>query len=69
MASSWERAAHRLTVCSLGIKLICIFSSFWFRGGTAVLIALVPGHCLPFTCENCSTLSQATQQCLQLGNI
>ena len=33
----------RLIVCSLCI----VFSHFGFKGGTVVLIAPVPGHCLP----------------------
>ena len=40
----------RLTVCSLCIPSICTFgvSQCGFEGGTVVLIAPVPGHCLPF---------------------
>ena len=38
----------RLTICSLWSMSFCYFgvSHFGFRGGTVILIALVPGHCL-----------------------
>ena len=41
----------RFTICSLCISTYCNFnySHFGFDGGTLVLIALVPDHCLPFT--------------------
>ena len=50
MATFWERAAHVNSMLSL----LCLFvalvvSQFSFKGETLVLIASVPGHCLPFT--------------------
>ena len=40
----------RDTVCSLCVYLIIvIISHYGFKGGTLVLIASVPGHCLSFT--------------------
>ena len=30
--------------------VVLVISHFGFEGGTLVLIASVPGHCLPFTC-------------------
>ena len=50
MVTFWERAAHSVKrTFSLSI---CYFGCFpfWLRaGGTVVLIAPVPGHCLLFT--------------------
>ena len=41
----------QFTICSLYIMSICNFSYFslCFEGGTLVLIASVPDHCVPFT--------------------
>ena len=41
----------RFTVCSVCVLTYCDFvvSHFGFEGGTLVLIASVPGHCLSFT--------------------
>ena len=41
----------RFTVCSLCIWtfVVLVLSNFCFKGGTLVLIASVPGHCLSFT--------------------
>ena len=51
MATLWERAAHSVNRV---FSLLCLFvalvvSHFGFEGSTLVLIASVPGHCLPFT--------------------
>ena len=51
MATFWESAAHSVKRM---FSLLCIFvalvvSHFDFEGGTLVLTASVPGHCLPFT--------------------
>ena len=51
MATCWDRAAHSVNRI---FSLLCIFvalvvSHFGFEGRTLVLIASVPGHCLPFT--------------------
>ena len=57
IATFWERAAHsvdcvltQLTMCSLRIASIFYFGYFpsWFRGETRLLIAPVPGNCVPF---------------------
>ena len=50
MTAFWKELLIRLTVCSLCIKTICILfiSHFGLEGETLVLIAPVPGHCLPF---------------------
>ena len=51
MATFWERAAHsvyRMLSLYFDIVILVIFH-FGFEGGTLVLIALVPGHCLYFT--------------------
>ena len=47
MANFWERAAH-LVNRMFSLYHVC-FSHFGFEGGTVVLIAPVPGHCLPIT--------------------
>ena len=51
MATFWERAAHSVyRMFSLYFDIvILVISHFVFEGGTLVLIATVPGHCLPFT--------------------
>ena len=51
MTTFWERAAHSVYRM---LSLLCLFvalgvSHFGFEGGTLVLIASVPGHCLHFT--------------------
>ena len=51
MASFLERAAHSVDHI---FSLLCLFVPlvvlhFGFDGGTLILIALVPGNCLPFT--------------------
>ena len=50
MATFWERAAHSLyRVFSLYFDIVILgISHFDFEGGTLVLIASVPGHCLSF---------------------
>ena len=42
----------RLGVAPFGKELLTrlVFSHFGFEGGTLVLIASVPGHCLSFIC-------------------
>ena len=51
MATSWERAAHLANDVLFVLYLICnlVVSHFGFEGGTIVLIAPIPGHCLSFT--------------------
>ena len=59
MATFWKRAAHSVyNMFSLYLFfffffffffVILVTSHFCFEGGTLVLIAPVPGHCLPFT--------------------
>ena len=45
MATFWERVAHSV---NRTYSLLCLFDShFGFEGGTLVLIASVPAHCLP----------------------
>ena len=51
MANFWERAAHSVNHM---FSLLCLFvalvvSHFDFEDMTLVLIASVPGLCLPFT--------------------
>ena len=53
MATFWERAAHSLNRAFSSLR-VCLFVDlvvfhFGFEGRTLVLIASVPGHCLPFT--------------------
>ena len=48
MATFWEKAAHSVNRM---FSLLCLYVAlvvfhFSFEGGTLVLIALVPGHCL-----------------------
>ena len=43
-----ERAAH--SVYHFRLFVVLVISHFVFEGGALVLIASVPGHCLPFTC-------------------
>ena len=51
MATFWERAARSVygmfSLC-FDIVILVIFH-FGFEGGTSVLIASVPDHCLAFT--------------------
>ena len=47
MATFWEIAAH--SVYRMFFIVILVTSHFGFEGGTLVLIAPVPGHCLSFT--------------------
>ena len=60
MATFWKRAAHSVNRM---FSLLCLsvaldVSHFGFEGRTLVLIASVPGHCLPFTFyEVCFTIS------------
>ena len=51
MATLWERAASRLTICSLCILTICKFSysRFAFEGGIRVMVSPVLGHCMLVT--------------------
>ena len=52
MATFWERAAHSVYhMFSLYIDffIILVNSHFGLEGGTLVLMASVPGYCLPFT--------------------
>ena len=51
MATFWERAAHSVNHVSswLSLVLFLVVSYFGFEGRTLVLIASVPGYCLPFT--------------------
>ena len=52
MATFWEIAAHSVYHMFLFIYIcivILVISHFSFEGRTLVLIASVPGHCLPFT--------------------
>ena len=51
MATFWERAAHSVYRTSLCILTYCnfSFSNFGFEGGTLVMIASGPDHCLSFT--------------------
>ena len=54
MSTFWERAAHSVyRMFSLFLLLIVslVISHFGFEGGTFVLIASLPGHCLYFTCN------------------
>ena len=56
MATFWERAAHSVNRV---FSLLCLFvalvvSPFCFQGRTLVLIASIPGHCLPFTFDSIS---------------
>ena len=51
MATVWEKSAHSVNRM---FSLLCLFvalvvSHLGFEGRTLVLIASVPGHCLPFT--------------------
>ena len=51
MATFWERAVnsdYRMFSLYFDIVNLAIFH-FGFEGGTLVLIAFVPGHCLSFT--------------------
>ena len=43
----WERAAHSVN-CMFSFVFFVV-SHVGFEGGTALLTAQVPGHCLPFT--------------------
>ena len=53
MAILWERAASRLTICSLCILTICkfIYSRFAFnlRAEFGVMVSPVLGHCMLVT--------------------
>ena len=52
MATFWERAAHsvyRMFSLFFLLIVILVISHFSFEGGTLVLIASVPSHCLFFT--------------------
>ena len=53
MATFWERADLSVYhIFSLYFdSIILVISYFGFKGGALVLIAPVPGHCLPFTCQ------------------
>ena len=46
MATFWERAAHSFSLLCLFVAFVV--SHFGFEGRLLLLIALVPGHCLPF---------------------
>ena len=54
MATFWERAAH-----SVYRMLSLYFDLFGFEGGTLVLIATIPGHCLSLLFLNTKTNNQA----------
>ena len=59
MATFWERAAHSVNrVFSLYFAycFCLVISHFGFEGGTLVLIASVPGHCLSFTLHTCGSM-------------
>ena len=50
VATFWEELFTRLVICSLCILTICInlvISRFGFEGGVWILIAPVPGNCIP----------------------
>ena len=53
MATFWERAAHSVdhmfSLYSSWLIVMLVICHFGFEGGTLVLIASVPGHCLSFT--------------------
>ena len=51
MATFSERAAHMLpcVLIVLCLYVILVISHYGFDGRTLVLMASVPGHCLPFT--------------------
>ena len=52
MVTLWVRAAHSVN----RMFSLCLFvSHFGFEGKTLVLIASVPGHCLPFTFDKTFT--------------
>ena len=53
LATFWETAAHLVNHFLLGIMSICNSGCFHFgiEGGTVVLIAPVPGHCLPIALQ------------------
>ena len=54
MATFSERAALLVYLCSHSIFwliVVLVISHFGFDGGTLVLIASVPGHCLSLTCK------------------
>ena len=53
MATFWGRADRSVYhIFSLYFDIvILVISYFGFDGGTLVLIAPVPGNCLPFTCQ------------------
>ena len=47
------------TICSLLCPFVAlVVSQFGFEGGTLVLFASVPGHCLPFSLKSCSNGTQ-----------
>ena len=51
MATFWERATHSVyRMFSMYFDIvILVISHFGFKGGTLVLIALIPSHCCSFT--------------------
>ena len=50
MATFWKRAAHSVYLMFLYFDIVnLVISHFGFEGGTLVLFALVPGHCIFFT--------------------
>ena len=57
MATFWQRAAHsfyRMFSLYFDLWYFLVISHFGFEGGTLVLIASVPGHCLSFTYQMCT---------------
>ena len=52
MATFWKRASYLVNpyvLFAICILFILVVSHFAFNCGSAVVIAPVPGHCLPFT--------------------
>ena len=49
MFTFWERAANSVVRLCLSVNMVV--SHFGFECRNVVLIALVPGQCLQFTCE------------------
>ena len=70
MVTIWERAPHSVnhvfSLCCLFVVLVV--SHFSFEGRTLVLIASVPGHCLPFTFETFSKNHECHLQYLLIAH-
>ena len=48
------RTIGPLVVLCIHVFVILVVSHFDFEGGTVVLIAPIPGHCLPFIFHTCN---------------